>query len=528
MIKKNIVYLLGIILILSLAGEGYGDINAALSASASSDDLTNVSSFTGKLITAGGAAILDKPSGNQVYWGSQNAIFKVIGSEEDYYKIVVPYQIAYIKKVHIQVYKIPGRDYKPSFSDISRRGSLAAGASTAANSSISGSSQTFTTGAGAIGTGQPGNAGSNSSSQSGTQTANAGAGGNTFTAPAPAVSRGNPNTTATIPTSSSTGNTTGRFSGRTNSGGNTTRGGFSSGNQANVGSGAANHNGNSSTGGTSTGTKVNSQGSTTTGGSSTSQTGSTFSGSNGSTLSKEAGTSTGTTTGNSSSGSAGGNTNYPAQSPGERKLEFEGRPYYIYVPSSYTPQKSWPLIITLHGVSNLGGDLTLKFMMHGPNVTNMGIVDAVKEKEDFIVVAPLAASPSRGWQYTSSSTSDIAYIKNLEAHLKKNFNISKVFLDGHSSGGFMTFYYGIPNSTRYAGLSTTGAYMLSYNNFSKPVPVHIGIATGDRVDGAKSTKSMLENAGFPVELVVFEGSHPSRPLSVLKQKVAWMRKIVAQ
>ena len=230
--------------------------------------------------------------------------------------------------------------------------------------------------------------------------------------------------------------------------------------------------------------------------------------------------------GNTGGGNTGGAI-YPDQAPGETQKSISGRQCRIYVPAGYDKTKQYPLIITLHGVTTYPTDVALKYQLHGKDLNTLGIVNAQNDKKDFIIVAPISANPSSGWSYQTSNAADITFVEGLYSQLKKDFNVGWVFLDGHSSGGFMSFYYGIPKSDKYDGFSTTGAFMPQANAFGPPKPVHLAIATQDNVSKAKQTKNLLSSKGFKVTYEEFAGVHANRPLPVLQKKILWMRAIVS-
>ena len=104
-------------------------------------------------------------------------------------------------------------------------------------------------------------------------------------------------------------------------------------------------------------------------------------------------------------------------------------------------------------------------MLHGADMSTLGIVNAQNDKNDFIVVAPISANAPAGWDYQTQTSADIIYVDALYDKMIQDFNVGWVFLEGHSAGGFMTFYYGLVRSDKFAGFSTTGAFMAQWNQF---------------------------------------------------------------
>lgn len=124
--------------------------------------------------------------------------------------------------------------------------------------------------------------------------------------------------------------------------------------------------------------------------------------------------------------------------------------YYIYVPSTYTSEKSYPLVITLHG--------TFPW-----DVANFQIREwrALAEREEFIVVAPKLGSLSTqgilpvadSWRLSDLEKDDAALLDVLKT-VEAAYNIkdNRVLLTGFSSGGFPMYYTGIRHPDKFHAL----------------------------------------------------------------------------
>lgn len=121
--------------------------------------------------------------------------------------------------------------------------------------------------------------------------------------------------------------------------------------------------------------------------------------------------------------------------------------YYIYVPSTYTPEKSYPLVITLHG--------TFPW-----DVAEFQIREwrALAEREEFIVVAPKLGSLStqgilpvaQSWRLEDLQEDDRAILDVLETVSRQyNVNRDRVLLTGFSSGGFPMYYTGVRHPEKF-------------------------------------------------------------------------------
>ncbi|NBB96107.1 MAG: prolyl oligopeptidase family serine peptidase [Planctomycetes bacterium] len=120
-----------------------------------------------------------------------------------------------------------------------------------------------------------------------------------------------------------------------------------------------------------------------------------------------------------------------------------GMTYCIYVPSNYTSETAWPLVITLHG--------TFPW-----DVAEFQIREwkALAEKRGFIVVAPKCGSlstqgilpVSQSWRLSDLAEDAQGILDVLETVSRKyNIKRNRVLLTGFSSGGYPMYYTGLRN-----------------------------------------------------------------------------------
>jgi len=114
--------------------------------------------------------------------------------------------------------------------------------------------------------------------------------------------------------------------------------------------------------------------------------------------------------------------------------------YLLFLPEGYAdqPQKTWPLMLFLHGAGESGSDLE-KVKMHGPP-------KIVETKRDFpfIVVSPQSAG--RGWNPDSLA----ALLDDVVAHHR--VDPDRVYLTGLSMGGFGTWALAAAHPERFAAI----------------------------------------------------------------------------
>jgi polyhydroxybutyrate depolymerase len=137
----------------------------------------------------------------------------------------------------------------------------------------------------------------------------------------------------------------------------------------------------------------------------------------------------------------------------------DGRPYQLKVPRGYDPSKPTPLVVMLHGFT-FSGPLEELYM-------NLG---ALAESRTFLYAYPDGTKDKLGlrfWNATDyccdlwkSGVDDVAYVTAVIDDMSKKYNVDtkRVFLVGHSNGGFMSHRMACELSPRIAGIvSLAGA-----------------------------------------------------------------------
>jgi polyhydroxybutyrate depolymerase len=122
-------------------------------------------------------------------------------------------------------------------------------------------------------------------------------------------------------------------------------------------------------------------------------------------------------------------------------LEIGGeRPAPVVIPRDYDPTVSHPLVIVLHGFGPYTGVIQSAFF---------GVTDMVESK-DFVLVLPNGTLNEDGDRFWNGATyccdpdnavDDVGYLSGLIEEAKQIYNIDakRVYLIGHSNGGFMSF-----------------------------------------------------------------------------------------
>jgi predicted peptidase len=137
--------------------------------------------------------------------------------------------------------------------------------------------------------------------------------------------------------------------------------------------------------------------------------------------------------------------------------------YQVYVPSSFTPEKSWPVIFFLHGAGERGAD--------GERQTDIGLPARLREMKDFpaVVVMP-QCSPSTWWGDPQMEAQAFAA---LEKSMKEfNGDPERVYLTGLSMGGYGAWAFAYKYPEKFAALVPVCGGVVASRRFITPPPWH--------------------------------------------------------
>ena len=149
-------------------------------------------------------------------------------------------------------------------------------------------------------------------------------------------------------------------------------------------------------------------------------------------------------------------------------------PVQFYVPSSYDPETPAPLLMLLHGYGATG-QLQEDYMQFAPVADELGI----------IYLHPDGLTDLLGNQYWNATdaccdffgnTDDSGYLRALieEIRLQLNVDDRRVYVGGHSNGGFMSYRMACDHSDIVAAIaSLAGATFLNPTDCTPTEPVHV-------------------------------------------------------
>lgn len=165
-------------------------------------------------------------------------------------------------------------------------------------------------------------------------------------------------------------------------------------------------------------------------------------------------------------------------------IDIGGRTVNVHEPAGYDPGTPTPLVILLHGYTSSGAGQEA-YMQFEP----------LADSEGFLYLHPdgtLNCVPERFWNATAaccnfcgSTVDDVGFLNAVIDEVQLNFNVdaSRVYLIGHSNGGFMSYRMACDASHRIAAIaSLAGATHFDPLDCAASQPVHILQIHGDLDD----------------------------------------------
>jgi predicted peptidase len=188
-------------------------------------------------------------------------------------------------------------------------------------------------------------------------------------------------------------------------------------------------------------------------------------------------------------------------------------PYRLYVPQSYDPAAGAPLVVALHG---FGGNQDYFFRA-------VKALPALLEKHGLIFVAPMGLAAD-GWygaplsipgsaprssgapppapvrtpdeeaRYRGLSEADVV---NVLALVRKEYNINpnRIYLMGHSMGGFGTWWLGQKHAGTWAAIAPMSGVLPDVDyQLSRlvNVPVHVSIGGAETPAWVEASRTLVE------------------------------------
>jgi polyhydroxybutyrate depolymerase len=166
----------------------------------------------------------------------------------------------------------------------------------------------------------------------------------------------------------------------------------------------------------------------------------------------------------------------------------ETRRYWLYVPSSYSPDRAVPLVFSLHG-----------FASNPSQQRWFSRLDALADKAGFIAVFPAGTGIPLRWNagdspfLGASRADDVQFFRELIRDLTSTLCIdpTRIYATGLSNGGGMVNRLACELSDQITAIGgVAGAYSPVDCNVTRPVPVIAFHGTADEIVNYKGVTSM--------------------------------------
>jgi polyhydroxybutyrate depolymerase len=148
------------------------------------------------------------------------------------------------------------------------------------------------------------------------------------------------------------------------------------------------------------------------------------------------------------------------------KVDDKERQFLLHVPRNYkkaVKKRPAPLVIMLHGRTSNGAMAASRY--YGWK--------ELSEKEGFVAVFPTALGSPTSWQgaWRGKKTNDSVFLSDLIDLMLEELKIDedRVFMTGHSSGGFMSFSFAASNADKVAAIAPVAGLVMDKSKPALPV-----------------------------------------------------------
>ncbi|HEY6332415.1 MAG TPA: prolyl oligopeptidase family serine peptidase [Blastocatellia bacterium] len=191
------------------------------------------------------------------------------------------------------------------------------------------------------------------------------------------------------------------------------------------------------------------------------------------------------------------------------------QPYRIFIPTSYTGAKPFPLVVALHG---MGGDENSVFDQYGD-----GAFKAEAEKRGYIVVCPKGRKPAS--MYFGDAQKDVLDV--IEA-VERDYSIDRgrVYLTGHSMGGYGTWSIAMDHPDLFTAIAPiSGGGNTSRMKLIAHIPALVVHGDADKTVPVQRSREMVEAGKKAGEEIKYDevagGSHVSVAVPAFKEIFDW-------
>ncbi|MGH7961231.1 MAG: hypothetical protein ACRERD_05320, partial [Candidatus Binatia bacterium] len=165
--------------------------------------------------------------------------------------------------------------------------------------------------------------------------------------------------------------------------------------------------------------------------------------------------------------------------------------YSLYVPESYTPQRSWPLIVCLHGGYGRGDDYIWTWLRPA-------------KSKGYLLLAPKSVGPT--WSALNPPV-DIRSIQAMLDEVLATYTVDRksIYLTGLSDGGIFTYILGLAQAELFAGIAPVAGELhqmadpLLRQGKGKGLPLLVVHGAHDfifPVESVRQTNGLLQKLGY--------------------------------
>jgi predicted esterase len=212
-----------------------------------------------------------------------------------------------------------------------------------------------------------------------------------------------------------------------------------------------------------------------------------------------------------------------------------GADYWLYVPSSYTADRDWPLVVTLHGTEPWDGR-TRQILEWKDTAERNGLIVVAPALES--TQGPVPVIPSVWYASEQGLRRDERVILAVIEQVRRNYRIDghAILLTGFSSGGFPLYYVGLRNPTFFDMLiardcnSTLELFRrIEISQDAKKLPIMIFWGRDDlqtiRDQSWDAFRYLREHGCLQTQQQVIRGGHLRRPDLAYK---VWSRRLAGR
>lgn len=161
--------------------------------------------------------------------------------------------------------------------------------------------------------------------------------------------------------------------------------------------------------------------------------------------------------------------------------------YTLYVPENYTPSRSWPVVVALHGGGGNDHDFIWLYLKQA-------------KSKGYLVLVPKSMDVT--WTF---SDSQVVLAALQEVTSMYNVDRGAIFITGVSDGGTFTYEFGLSNPEVFAALASVAGGFIPWpwHDFAhaRKLPVYILHGAQDKiipVEFARSAREVLGKYGYPL------------------------------